>query len=76
MTFELSKILSDQKIETKSNKIKNFDILITKKKMHVGEKRSMSTKIIHEIYISGLQSFEQYSSLDRIGFTYPIIMLF
>ena len=44
--------------------------------MHVGKKRSMSTKIIHEIYISGLQSFEQYSSLDRIGFTYPIIMLF
>ena len=31
LTFELSKILSDQKIETKSKKIKSFGILITTK---------------------------------------------
>ena len=64
-----------RKLKQKAIKYKSL-IYQLKKKMHVGEKRSMSTKIIHEIYISGLQSFEKYSSLDRIGFTYPIIMLF
>ena len=31
---------------------------------HVGENRSMSTEIINEINIGGLQSFEKYSRLN------------
>ena len=34
--------------------------------MHIGEKRSMSTEIINEININGLQNFENYSSLNPI----------
>ena len=34
--------------------------------MHIGEKRSMSTEIINEININGLQNFEKYSSLNPI----------
>ena len=52
---------------TKSNKIKHFGILSTKKEeKNVCQKRSMSDEIIDIILISGLQLFDKYHNLNPI----------
>ena len=64
--LQLAKV-TGKNIFTKSNKIKHFGILTTKKEeKNVCQKRSMFDEIIDTILVSWLQLFDKYHNLNPI----------
>ena len=66
IVLQLKEIRSKQKIDVKDKKRTNFSILPTIQKNRVGAKRKMPPKIINEIKIGGMQSFEKYDKLNPV----------
>ena len=66
VVLQLKDIRSKQKIDVKDKKRTNFSILSTTQKNRVGVKRKMTSKIINEIKIGGMQSFEKYDKLNPV----------
>ena len=63
--MQLEHILNPKIIETVDCKIKNFLIVVTKRKDLVGTKRKMPN-IIDDFKIEGLQNFAQYTKINPI----------
>ena len=69
IVIQLEKITKKETIKGKNNGITNFLILPTKDQNKVGNKKSMSYKIIEQVEISGLQNFNTYDKLNPVEIT-------
>ena len=66
IVLQLEGIRKPGKIEKKDAKVTNFSILSTKPKRKVGSKRNMSSQLVDEFRIVGLQNYNVFEKLNSV----------
>ena len=64
--LQLEHIRKPGKIEAEDAKVTNFSILSTKPKRKVGSKRNMSSQLVDEFRIVGLQIYNVFEKLNSV----------
>ena len=66
IALQVEDIRKPGKIETKVTKVTNFSVFSTKPKRKVGSKRKMSSQLVDEFGIVGLQNYNVVEKSDPI----------